>query len=274
MANKTIKGLTVEIGGDTTKLGKALDNIEKQGRDLSSELGNINRLLKFDPGNTELLAQKQKVLADAISTTEKKLDTLKEAEKQVQEQFKRGEVSEEQVRALKREIIETEGRLDKYKNAAKETADQIDQLGEESEEAAREVDKMGDEMEEAEKSADDLGDSAGGSLSTGLTAVIGLATAAAAAIGGIVESTQEYRTAMGKLDTAFEESNFSGEEATETYKELQSVLGDTDRAVEASNFLAKLCNTEEDLADWTEILTGVYATFGDSLPTEGLAEAA
>ena len=89
MASK-IKGLTIEIGGDTTKLGQALEDVNKKSRDLSSELGSINKLLKLDPTNVELLSQKQKVLADAISNTSDKLDTLKEAEKQVQEQFKRG----------------------------------------------------------------------------------------------------------------------------------------------------------------------------------------
>ena len=76
MANK-IKGLTVEIGGDTTKLGKALEDVNKKSRDLSSELGEVNRLLKLDPGNADLLAQKQKILADAVTNTAKKLDTLK-----------------------------------------------------------------------------------------------------------------------------------------------------------------------------------------------------
>ena len=126
MANKTIKGLTVEIGGDTTKLGKALEAVEKQSRDLSSELGSINKLLKLDPSNVDLLAQKQKVLADAVNTTKQKLDTLKEAEKQVQAQFEKGEASEEQVRALQREIIATTKKLDGYEQAAKETADAVD----------------------------------------------------------------------------------------------------------------------------------------------------
>ena len=99
MARNNIKGLTVEIGGDTTKLGKALESVNKKSSDLSAELGEINRQLKFDPKNTELLAQKQKVLADAVETASEKLDKLKEAEKQVQKQFERGEVSEEQVRS-------------------------------------------------------------------------------------------------------------------------------------------------------------------------------
>ena len=65
--NNTIKGITIEIGGDTGKLGKALQNVEKQSKSLSAELGQINRLLKLDPGNTELLAQKQNVLAEAVA---------------------------------------------------------------------------------------------------------------------------------------------------------------------------------------------------------------
>ena len=120
MASNNIKGLTIEIGGDTTKLGKALDAVNKKTKSLSSELGQINKLLKLDPKNTDLLAQKQKVLAEAISNTKEKLETLKKAEKQVQEQFKRGEVSEEQVRSLQREIIATTKKLESYEKAAAE----------------------------------------------------------------------------------------------------------------------------------------------------------
>ena len=79
-----IKGLTVEIGGDTTKLGKALEDVNKKSRDLSSELYQIEKALKLDPGNVDLLAQKQKVLASSISNTSEKLETLKEAEKHIQ----------------------------------------------------------------------------------------------------------------------------------------------------------------------------------------------
>ena len=82
-----LKGLTIELGGDTTKLGKALEDVNKKSRSLSSELGQVNKLLKLDPGNADLLAQKQEILAEAVANTSKKLDTLKEAERQVQEQF-------------------------------------------------------------------------------------------------------------------------------------------------------------------------------------------
>lgn len=288
MASTKIKGLTVEIGGDTTKLGKALEDVEKKSRDLSSELGEINKMLKFDPKNTELLAQKQKVLADAVTNTRGKLDTLKEAEKQVQEQFKRGEASEEQVRALQREIIATEKKLNSYEKAAQETAEQIKELGEDSKDAAEGVEKTEKSADDAADALDDMADSAdkageageglgsklGSAAKTGLTALASAATAVIGALVGTAEATREYRTEMGKLDTAFTTAGHTSEAASETYKSLQGVLGETEQAVEAANHLAQLCTTEEELAQWTDIATGVYATFGASLPIEGLTEAA
>lgn len=107
MANR-IKGITIEIGGDTTGLKKALSDVDKSIRDTQSELKDVERLLKIDPKNTELLAQKQKLLTQAVADTKDRLETLKEAEKQVQEQFKQGKVSEDQYNALKREIVATE----------------------------------------------------------------------------------------------------------------------------------------------------------------------
>lgn len=287
MAGKTIKGLIVEIGGDTTKLGKALESVEKNSKSLSSELGQINRLLKLDPSNTELLAQKQKVLADAISNTEAKLDTLRQAEKQVQAQFEKGEVSEEQYRALQREIIATTKKLDGYEKAAEETADAVKKLGKETDDTADETKQTKKGADDASESLDDFADSAdkatGASegLGSTLAGVVGgglkmLAAGVTAVVGAMVasaETSREYRNEMAKLDTAFTQAGHSSEAAKNTYSELVGVLGETDQAIEAANHLALFVNTEEHLADMTGILTGVYATFGNSLPIEGLAEA-
>ena len=98
--------------------------------------------------------------------------------------------------------------------------------------------------------------------------------AAGAAIVALVESTREYRTEQAKLQTAFEDSGFSAEAAKNTYMELNGILGDSGQATEAANHLSKLCDTEEQLAQWTDICAGVYGTFGDSIPIEGLTEAA
>ena len=284
MAANTIKGLTVEIGGDTTKLGKALTDVERQSRDLSAELGQINKLLKLDPGNTDLLAQKQRVLADAVRATTAKLETLREAERQVQEQFERGEVSEEQVRALKREIIATEKKLESYGRATAETTEELERLSAESKDAKKDLDKLGDEADAAGDDLDNAGDQASnfgekvktaGSVAVkGLQAVAAVATAALTALVASAEATREYRREMGKLETAFTTAGHSSEAATTTYKALQGVLGETDQAVEAANHLAQLTDNEQDLAKWTDICTGVYATFGASLPIEGLTEAA
>lgn len=274
MANKALKGLTIKIGGDTSELLDSLKDVEKQGKSLSGELGQINKLLKLDPKNTELLAQKQKVLSDAIGNTEKKLDTLREAEKQVQAQFERGEVSEAQYRALQREIIDTENKLNKYKNAVQETTDAQKRLASGADDVADKMDEQADKTREAEDATEDLDDVAGDLARGGLAAVAGAAVAAVTAIVALAEESREYRTEMAKLETAFTDVGYSGETATKTYEALQSILGETEQAVEASNMLAKLCTTEEELAEWTEILTGVYGTFGTSLPVEGLAEAA
>jgi len=256
-----IKGLTVEIGGDTTKLGKALEDVNKKSRDLSSELGQVNKLLRMDPGNADLVAQKQQILAEAIENTKKKLDTLKEAERQVQEQFERGEVSADQVRALQREIAATEQKLKGYENAAKEVADGNDRI-------AKSAADAGDDMQELNQN---LSNVAGSGLKA-LTAAI------SAAITGLVaaaEATRDYRMEMGKLDTAFTDNGFSSQAATNAYRDLVGVLGEYDQSVEAANHLAKLTDNEKDLATWTgDILPGVFATFGDSLPIEGLTEAA
>lgn len=121
MAKNQIKGINIEIGGNTTPLEKALGDVNTKTSRLQTELKEIEKLLKLDPTNTELLSQKQKLLGDAIGNTGDKLKALKDAEIQVQEQFKKGEVSEEQYRNLQREIIKTEQDLKKVEDQAKKT---------------------------------------------------------------------------------------------------------------------------------------------------------
>jgi TP901 family phage tail tape measure protein len=125
-----VKGITVEIGGDTTKLGKALESSEKQSRNLQKELKQVNTALKFNPGNVELLTQKQKLLTDQIQATKEKLDTLKEAEAQVTAQFKAGKIGEEQFREFQREIVETESKLKTYQSQLETTGKKASALEE------------------------------------------------------------------------------------------------------------------------------------------------
>lgn len=275
MANKLIRGLTVEIGGDTTKLGAALKNVESKSKSLSGELNAINRLLKLDPTNTELLAQKQQVLSEAISATREQLAALKEAENQVQEQFARGEISAEHYRTFQREITATEAKLKEYEDAAKDTDEALENFGKGAKTAEQRTKELAERSGLAEKDLDALKDKANDVADKGLKVLAAAAAAAVAALTAAAEATREYRTNMAKLDVAFTDNGHSAAEAQEAYQELVGVLGESDQAVEAANHLAKLTDNAKDLATWTgDILPGVFATFGDSLPIEGLTEAA
>ena len=136
-------------------------------------------------------------------------------------------------------------------------------------------------IQKTDKSAESLGSKFVKGIGTAAKWGAGIVTAAGAAavaVGGaliaVTENTRDYRTEMGKLETAYTVAGHSAQAAQNTYRSLESILGETDTAVEASNHLAKLCTTEDELAYWTDICAGVYATFGDSLPIEGLTEAA
>jgi phage-related minor tail protein len=124
---RDIRGLTIEIGGDTTGLQNSLKNVNSQIKTTQAQLKDINNLLKLDPTNTELLQQKQKALADEIESTKEKLETLKTAEQQAQQQFAEGKISQEQYDALKREIIATEESLKSLENEAKNAPTQMQQ---------------------------------------------------------------------------------------------------------------------------------------------------
>lgn len=105
-------------------------------------------------------------------------------------------------------------------------------------------------------------------------AMVGGAAAGVGALSSVAENTREYRTEIGKLDTAFTTNKFTAADAKQTYSDLYAVVGDSGQATEAANHLSLLCDSTKDLQSWTEICTGVYGQFGDSLPIEGLTEAA
>jgi hypothetical protein len=136
------------------------------------------------------------------------------------------------------------------------------------------LDETSDKGEKSEKRlSKSFGKIAASAVTIG-TAVTAAAVAAGTALVAIAEKTREYRSEMGKLEAAYLTAGHSAEVAKNTYSALHAVLGETDQAVEAANHLAKLVDNEKDLQKWTNICTGVYATFGASLPIEGLTEAA
>ena len=117
-----IQGITVEIGGDTTKLQTALKGVNTEIRNTQSQLKDVDKLLKLDPGNTELLAQKHRLLGDAVKETKEKLETLKTAAEQADEALKNGTITQEQYNGLQREIAETEAKLKSLEEQANQSA--------------------------------------------------------------------------------------------------------------------------------------------------------
>ncbi|MGD6899343.1 DUF2207 domain-containing protein [Bacillus infantis] len=129
MARDRIKGITVEIGGDTVGLQNALRDVNRRTKDVQSELKDVQRLLKFDPNNVELLAQRQELLTQAIQSSTDKLNQLRQAEAQVQAQFERGEISQEQYRGFRRELQQTEQELQGFQQALQDLQDEQEQVG-------------------------------------------------------------------------------------------------------------------------------------------------
>lgn len=245
-----IKGITVVIGGDTTGLDKALKDVNKEISDTQRQLKDVERLLKLDPTNTELLAQKQRLLGDAVQETKTKLTALKEAEKQVQEQFRRGEVSQKQYDGLQREIVETENKLKDLENAAKNSNVQLSKLS---------------------SSAQTLSDKAG-KVSSVMMPVTGAIVGLGAAAVATVPATEELRSDLSKLDTAARDNGVAVDKARQAWKDFAVATDETDSAVEATANLLQAGFTESNLQKAVEGLTGAYLRFPDTLKIESLAD--
>ena len=139
--------------------------------------------------------------------------------------------------------------------------------------------KIGTELDDSgfKSGLSKLGSIASGALKGGAAVIGGIGTAATGAVAGLLaleSATEEYRIAQGKLNTAFEAAGYGPEVAAQAYDRFYGILGDTDTATEASQLLAKLAQSEEDVATWADIAAGVSGTFGDALPIESLIESA
>lgn len=285
-----IKGITIEIGGDTTALSKALSGVNKEINSTQKQLRDVERLLKLDPGNVTLLEQKQRLLADSVEQTRQKLDSLKSAEKQVQQQFAQGKVSQAQYDALQREIVATEADLRKAEKAASNFQDEIaqskgesalKQLGDAASETASEVKKIDEkpieDVEDAAKDADDALEEAGDSASSfadHLKADI-LVEGIKQIVSGIKdlnEETKEYRKIMGTLETSSEAAGYSAEETSEAFSQLYGALGDDQSAATTTANLQAIGASQKDINSLISSAVGAWAKYGDSIPIDGLAE--
>ena len=261
------KGLVIKFGGDTTGLQDALKSVQKQARNAQSNLRDVNKELKFDPSNADLLELKMNALNKSVEETKKQLDMYKQALQQLESKKQSGAKltaqEEAQYDSLKLAIVRCERQLDSYCTELADTARQ-------AEGSKTAIGKLGQTIED---NADKLSN-AGSKISSAGTALSGGIIGAAGALTGLASSQEEAIQQSGQLETAWVSAGGTAEQASSTYASFYRILGDSSSATEASQNLARLTTNEQELQQWTDIAAGAYATFGDALPLQNLAEAA
>ena len=220
-----IQGITVEIGGDTTKLGNALKSVNSKAKDLQSELKGVNTLLKMDPKNVTLLKQKQDLLNESITNCKEKLEKLKSTQAQVQKQFEKGEITNEQFRDFQREIISTENKLKSLEKESKSfgnvSSQQIALVGSKMKNLGGNIENVGKKM-------------------LGATAVIGATGAAAITFGSNFDDAMKQVAAT--MGITVDEIN-NGNESYKILEDVAKKCGETTKfsateSAEALNYLA------------------------------------
>ena len=262
-----IKGITVEIGGDTTKLSKALEGVNKDIKGTQTQLKDVQKLLKLDPSNTELLSQKHKLLADAVKATKEKLETLKTAAEQANQALANGDISQEQYDALQREIIETEQELQNLQREAEASSTALAKLGQ----AGEMLEKAGDKIADV-----------GTTLTTHVTVPV-MATGTVA-----VKTATDFDSAMSKVaavsgaagdeldalrDKAREmgsKTKFSASEAADAMNYMAMAGWKTNDMLSGIEGIMNLAAASgEDLASTSDIVTDALTAFGLSASDSG-----
>lgn len=254
MANR-IKGITVEIGGDTTKLQTALKTVNTQIKSTQSALKDVEKLLKLDPTNTTLLAQKQKLLTQAIGETKEKLATLKTAAEQANEQLQKGEITQEQYDALQREIAETEAELKKLEAQASTTNQTLSKIGE----VGSKVESFGNGMVNVGKK-------------------VSVASAAVTAMGGAaVKTAADFESSMSQVQatmgiTKDSMSTLDGQSVNtmDALSDLAKEMGSktafsASECAEALNYLALAGYDTQEMADTLPTVLNLAAAGGIDL---------
>lgn len=211
---KRIQGITIELDGETRGLDKALKDVNKRSIELQSELRDVDRLLKFSPDNIEAVAQKQKLLTEQVENTTKKLDQLKDAQKQVEDQFKKGEIGEQQYRAFRREIEFTETELNKFKQKLSEVDD-----GKALKNVKGDMKDVKKETDEAKQAVSELGGVIGG-------------LAAGGGIAGAVSQALDTTSLNTSIEVSFDVSEESKQAVKEAILTIQSYGVDVEAALD------------------------------------------
>ena len=258
MANR-IKGITVEIGGDTTKLQTALKGVNTQIKNTQSQLKDVEKLLKLDPGNTELLAQKHKLLGDAVKETKEKLDTLKTAAEQANTALANGEISQEQYDAHQREIIETENELRRLEEQANQSATAVQKIaatGEKLKGIGDNISSVGQKFLPVTAAVTGLGAAAVKTAADFDTAMSQVA-AVSGATGSDLDALRDKAREMGS------KTKFSASEAAEAMNYMAMAGWKTEDMLSGIEGIMNLAAASgEDLATTSDIVTDALTAFG------------
>ena len=255
MAAGRIKGITIEIGGDTTKLQTALKGVNGQIKSTQSQLKDVEKLLKLDPGNTELLAQKHKLLAEAVGETKEKLATLKTAAEQANTALANGEISKEQYDALQREIIETEADLKKLETQANQSST-----------ALQKISSAGEKM----KMVGDSISGAGQKMLPVTAAVTGLGTAAVTTAANFESSMSQVQATMGITKESMSTLDGQSVNTMDALSNLAQEMGastafSATECAEALNYLALAGYDTQEMADTLPTVLNLAAAGGIDL---------
>lgn len=271
MATKSIKGITIEIAGDTTKLSKALKGVDDTSRELAGNLKKVDKLLDMDPGNAELLKEKYDALSPAVALASAKLETLKEVQDQIERQYRDGEIGQAAYLDFRKELMRTEKQLEELEDQSRETARAMVKAGDDAEPA---FGKLGKSVGDLSDLLGGLDMNLGGLVAAGAKGLVGGVAAVGAALVGTVEATEEYREEMNKLHVSYSTAQLDAEAADAAYRTLFRNIGEADQSVEAAQQIALLANNTEDVVSWARLAPGVVARFGDALQPETFFESA
>lgn len=263
MANKKIQGLTIEIGGDTTKLSNALKEPNKEANSLQQKLRAVEQALKVDPTNVELIEQKFRLLGQAIETNENKLKLLKTA----QDQFKASgkDIDSSEYIELQRQIALATKKI----NDLKSEKINID-INSNASTVKSDVDSLKNSIDDTKDSANDLKNAFVGAFAADQLAEAG--STVKDTITGIIDESKEYIKITGALETSSTAAGYSAEQTAEVYKLLFGVLGDDQTAATTTANLQALKLEQDQLVQITNGAIGAWAKYGDSIPIDGLAE--
>ncbi|HHQ0219163.1 TPA: phage tail tape measure protein [Listeria innocua] len=235
MAKGRIQGITIEVDGDTKGLNSALKSVNTQSAKLTSELKDVEKLLKFNPGNVEALAQKQQLLTKQIETTTQKLNQLKQAESQVEAQFKSGEIGEEQYRAFRREIEYTEGALNGYKG-------QLNNIQVEQEKLGQNTKRINTLFDATGSSVDDFADILGGRLTNAIRNGTATSDQLEQAINKIGRAALGTDVDVGKMKNALDTVD-DGKSIQNVKTDLKSLSTQSNETGEALEGMSKKMDT-------------------------------